>query len=76
MVSSAIMWSIYEINLAASRDYANPFPDEPLLKVTFTHADSGEKIAVEGFWGGEESWRVRFTPICVGRWNWNSVSTE
>jgi len=77
-VEPVVLWSICEIGLAASGDYDNPFlkQDEPLLKVAFTHAESGDKIVVEGFWDGEKSWRVRFAPTCAGKWNWNSASAD
>ena len=72
------LWSIYEISFTASEDYTNSFlkQDDPLFAITFVHPDSGTQLVVEGFWDGEESWRVRFAPTCVGKWNWSSTSTD
>jgi hypothetical protein len=75
---SVILWSIYEINFTASEDYTNPFlkQDDPLLRVTFVHPDSGTRFVVEGFWDGGKTWRARFAPTLTGTWNWNSTSTD
>jgi len=72
------LWSIQEISFTASEDYPNPFlkQDVPLLIATFEHSESGTRLAVEGFWDGGKTWRVRFAPNHVGAWNWSASSSD
>jgi len=53
--------------------YRNPFTD---LRVTATfRSPSGRQFVVEGFYDGDDEWRVRFMPDELGRWRW-FVRTE
>lgn len=46
------------------------------LQVTFTHADSGTRIILDGYWDGGRSWKVRFAPTLSGTWSWRSSSSN
>ena len=51
-------WDTREVVLTAAKSYANPFRDV-VLTADFTHS-SGKVIAVNGFYDGGSTWRVRF----------------
>lgn len=46
------------------------------LQVTFSHEGSGTQITLDGYWDGENSWKVRFAPPLSGIWNWQSASSD
>jgi len=57
--------------LEADEDHAwNEFP----LQVTFSHAESGSTLILDGYWLGGRSWAVRFAATKVGRWTWSAGS--
>jgi hypothetical protein len=63
-------YGVYELEVAVDADYDNPFDQrEVALDATFVAPD-GSTWAIPGFWDGEESWRVRFTPSQVGGWTY------
>jgi len=66
----AILHKVYELVFVSDRDYPNPLFDAG-LEVCFT-APSGKKTLVDGFWDGERTWRVRFSPDETGQWRWES----
>jgi CubicO group peptidase (beta-lactamase class C family) len=68
-------WDIYEATLTASGLYANPFQDV-WLTTTFTHASSGARLTVDGFYDGGNTWRLRFMPIRLGTWHWVTMSND
>lgn len=66
-------WDTHELSWQGGR-YQNPFRDVKLT-VTFRHA-SGREIAVNGFYDGDSTWRVRFMPLELGRWTYISESND
>lgn len=67
-------WERFEQAFASSRVYTNP-PQQAELRVTFT-APSGERHVVFGFWDGEQTWRVRFSPNQVGQWSYLTTCSD
>jgi hypothetical protein len=62
-----------EMTVALEADYANPYDlREVSLDGLFIGPD-GTAMAVPGFWDGEESWRVRFTPSQEGEWTYRLI---
>jgi hypothetical protein len=61
-------WEIWESTLKSRRRYFNPFTEVHIL-ATF-RSPSGKRHEVEGFYDGNQTWRVRFLPDEVGRWRW------
>ncbi len=61
-------WEIWEATLKSRRRYFNPFTEVTIL-ATF-RSPSGKRHEVEGFYDGNQTWRVRFLPDEVGRWRW------
>ena len=63
-------WGLFEATFASTRTYDNPLQDAE-LRVTFT-APSRRTHAVQGFWDGGATWRVRFSPDEVGAWTFST----
>lgn len=61
-------WALWEHAARSQRSYSNPFVDVR-FKATFT-SPSGSRTEREGFYDGEHTWRVRFSPDEVGTWKW------
>jgi Domain of unknown function (DUF5060) len=57
-------WSVHELSFTAGGKYTNPYT-EVTLKAVFT-GPGGVKQTIKGFWDGESTFKVRFTPIIVG----------
>lgn len=67
-------WTVAEATLESARDYANPLQDLTVrARVT---APSGAEQAVDAFWDGGRTWRLRFCPDEPGDWRWRSESSE
>jgi hypothetical protein len=69
------LWDVFEASFAASKTYSNPFRDIG-LEATFVHAGSGREIAVDGFYDGDSTWRVRFMPTERGAWKYKTKSKD
>lgn len=67
-------WSVYELTLAASDRNEDPYLEVDLIGV-FSGPD-GESIVVGGFWDGQRTFRVRFTPPVEGTWTYATVSSD
>lgn len=61
-------WEIHEFVRCGRAHVANPFRDAALVG-EFT-APSGKTLTVEGFYDGEECWRLRFAPDEEGEWDY------
>lgn len=60
--------SVVELSWQTDVTYEEPFVDL-VLDVDFT-APSGEVLTMPGFYDGEQTWRVRFSPDEVGIWRY------
>jgi len=62
-----------ELAVTLEATYDNPYDVRQVdLTAVFTGPD-GHEWAVLGFWDGEETWRVRFTPSVEGEWNYRLI---
>jgi hypothetical protein len=52
----------------------NPF--DLVVKATFTHALSGQKIQTEFFYDDGDTWKLRFTGTHVGLWSFITESAD
>jgi hypothetical protein len=68
-------WDTYEHSLSAAGSYGNPFQDVSLTAM-FTHAASGARFTMDGFYDGGRVWRFRFMPLHLGTWHWTTASTD
>ncbi|HTM48388.1 MAG TPA: DUF5060 domain-containing protein [Bryobacteraceae bacterium] len=69
----AARWDTVELTFRGGR-YANPFRDARISAV-FTH-QSGRSIGTEGFFDGDQTWRIRFMPLETGRWSYSTRSSD
>ena len=65
-----------EITLALDAEYTNPYDArEVLLEAVFTSSE-GTEMKIPGFWDGEGSWNIRFTPSQEGLWTYSISVTD
>ena len=67
-------WKMWEITLLANTDYNNPFKDVT-ISATFSNP-AGDVMNVKGFWDGERTYRVRFTPPDASAWSYQISSNH
>jgi hypothetical protein len=67
----ARQWDMLEISLEAESQSADLVDVE--LSAKMTH-ESGKTMDVSGFWNGDASYLIRFTPPLAGRWNYRTKS--
>ena len=61
-------WELHEFTLRGRAHVANPFRDAALVG-EFT-SPAGKTIVVDGFFDGDDTWRLRFTPEEEGEWRY------
>ena len=66
------VWQKQEINLTASRAYANPYTDATVW-VDLTGPAFHKRIY--GFWDGGQTFKIRFVATEPGAWSWQSGSS-
>jgi len=71
---AAQQWEPLELAFTSARDYVNPYTDVSLF-VDFTGPDH-TIIHRPAFWDGNKTWRVRFAPPAMGRWEWRSTCSD
>jgi hypothetical protein len=65
-----------EMSVSLEAQYTNPYDARQVsLDGVFTGPD-GAQWKVPGFWDGETSWRMRFTPSQEGGWNYKLSVTD
>ncbi len=69
-----IVWTIFEAHFIASREYENPIKDVS-FQATFI-SPKGKAQVIDGFWDGERNWRIRFSPDEVGKWTFQTKSSD
>ncbi|MFA7421315.1 MAG: DUF4038 domain-containing protein [Melioribacteraceae bacterium] len=62
------VWKQVELTFHSSKCYDKPFIDVELFAV-FTN-NTGDTISRPAFWDGGDTWKVRFSPTKIGRWNY------
>ncbi|MCG7850323.1 MAG: DUF4038 domain-containing protein, partial [ANME-2 cluster archaeon] len=67
-------WDVYETELTTTNAYTNPYIDV-WLSAIFTGPD-GTKITIDGFWDGENNWKIRMAPTEVGTWSYITSSSD
>ena len=68
------MWSVHEIELQSTQRYANPYTQ---IDVTATfQGPNDSKQTVQGFWNGDRTFIVRFTPTVSGKWHYTTSSRD
>ncbi|MDZ7261074.1 MAG: DUF4038 domain-containing protein [candidate division KSB1 bacterium] len=64
-------YEVFELTLETETSYRNPYL-EVMLRATFQGPSA--KLIVEGFWDGENTWKIRIAPTEVGRWSYTTLS--
>jgi hypothetical protein len=60
-----------ELTLNVDAQYSNPYDVRNIsVDAIFTSPD-GKDMAIPGFWDGEGSWKIRFTPSQEGLWTYS-----
>ncbi|WP_116106228.1 DUF5060 domain-containing protein [Lewinella sp. IMCC34191] len=67
------VWEVVEIELAAAKDYANPYAE-----VTCWAELEGPDFSkrVYGFWDGDSTFRIRLTAPAPGEWTYTTASNQ
>ena len=74
---SAVVWQPFEIELTATNSYTQPLVWAGVeLNATFTHATTDAVLTTPGFWDGNQTWRVRFSPPLTGAWAWRTSCSQ
>ncbi|GAA5202623.1 DUF5060 domain-containing protein [Microbacterium jejuense] len=63
-------WGVHEIVLNGP-DKGNPYVD---VTVAAVYEGAGQSITVPGFYDGDGTFRVRFSPPAAGEWRWRTDS--
>lgn len=66
-------WGIFESAWISRKNYSNPFTDVT-LKAHFRC--NGTELSVNGFYDGNDTWRVRLMPSIVGQWTFVTESND
>ena len=64
--------TVGEWTLTSDVAYASPFADV-VVTATFTSPD-GDEFSIPAFHDGDGTWRIRFNPGTVGRWEYRTTS--
>ena len=70
-MQSTPKWEIFEVCFHAEAEFDNPFVDVE-LQAEFT--DGVGSYRVDGFYDGDDVWRVRFSPMREGEWRYATRS--
>ena len=69
-------YELIELSVALKATYNSPYDARQVsLDGDFTGPD-GTHMRVPGFWDGEASWRVRFTPDQAGKWTYQLTVSD
>lgn len=63
-----------ELTFTSSHSYENPLQDAELTAL-FT-SPTGKQRRIVGFWDGDSTWRLRFTPDEQGEWQYMTTCTD
>ena len=65
---------VAEWSYSSGKAYADPFNDVE-LDVVFTDPQ-GHEQTVPAFWAGEQTWRIRYSPLTAGRYTYRTVASD
>src|SRR5688500_2300838 len=73
-VPSVGQWERFEVAAANTKSYSDPYVDVS-LNVTYTRPD-GSTVAFWGFYDGGSTWKIRFMPDQLGRWQYHATFSD
>jgi hypothetical protein len=65
-----------EMTLSITAEYPNPYDLRQVSLDGVFRGPAGEEMRIPGYWDGEQSWRMRFTPPSDGRWDYALTVTD
>jgi hypothetical protein len=65
---------VAEWSYSSGKAYVDPFNDVE-LDVVFTDPQ-GREQRVPAFWAGEQTWRIRYSPLTAGRYTYRTVASD
>ena len=65
-----------ELTVGIEANYSNPYDVREVALDAVFIAPNGESMHVPGFWDGEASWKIRFTPSSAGIWTYRIAVTD
>jgi len=71
---TAPKWQPIELSFKSAVAYTNPLKDAE-MRVIFV-SPLGETNRVYGFWDGDRTWRVRFSPDFAGQWTYFTMCSD
>lgn len=74
MAQKVEVWTRFETVFESAKRYSNPLY-EATMRVTFV-SPTGKAHAVNGFWDGGSTWKVRFMPDEKGIWKWSTECSD
>ncbi|MEN8228199.1 MAG: DUF4038 domain-containing protein [Bacteroidota bacterium] len=69
------IWDKFEIALKSESIYQNPLYEVADFYALMT-APSGRNIKINGFWDGEDDWKIRFMPDEEGHWSYLTFCSD
>jgi hypothetical protein len=69
------IWTKFEKDFQSSKSYDDPVYDVQKFQVRF-QSPTGRIKLINGFWDGEKSWKVRFSPDETGSWKYQSLASD
>ena len=64
-------WEIFELKLVADKDFENPFLEVDLCVI---FSNGKQKLSIDGYYDGQNEWKVRFAPMDEGEWHYETFS--
>ena len=62
-------YHVHDLSLRGSTNHANNFTLD--VSATF-QGPNGERLTIPGFYDGENTWKVRFSPVAPGQWQYTT----
>ena len=70
MSQTVSRWGRFEVALTSDQEWENPLQEAELAGVFVS--PSGQQVAVDGFWDGGRTWRLRFSPDEEDEWRFRT----
>ena len=66
-------YEVYETDFITTNIYNNPYIS---VNLSATFIGPTKTININGFWDGGNKWKVRMSPIEIGRWSYVTISND
>lgn len=73
--SQTPLWGIFEKEFQSTKKYENPLYDLNEFAVYF-ESPTGKITKINGFWDGEQTFKVRFKPDEIGTWKLKTMASD